>query len=71
MSKKFKKGDRVRYYGVLNHLEEITPATVLQIKGNLLYLDCDRFKNDGDYYTQGGRQWAHYKQVRRLKGKRK
>lgn len=68
--KKFKKGERVKYYGTYNEYSEVSWATVKREEWPLLLVELDASCNDyGVLCIPGTRQWAHVNQVRRLKSK--
>lgn len=63
-----KVGDRVRYYGMFNEHLEVTKATVTQVNGDALEIECDKGCNDDGKLVVGPvSQWAHRKQLRKLK----
>ncbi len=70
--KKLKKNDRVRYYGTYNEYSEVATATVEGFNGDLIKLTLDRRCDDnGSMVIESVGQWAHRKQVRKLRKSRK
>lgn len=62
-------GDRVRYYGAFNDHLEISPGVVQKLgKNGLVYVILDWYiENDGHKSKGPVGQWAHRKQLRKLK----
>lgn len=64
-------GDRVRYYGAFNSSSEIVTGTVLEIEDGLVNVSLDSFRDNDDTMKDGPcDQWAHPKQLRKLKKRR-
>lgn len=63
-------GDRVRYYGAWNEVPEVTSGTVVRIKKGLVLVELDsHMNNENKKVPEPCDQWAHPKQLRRLKQK--